>query len=601
MNIMIQPETGESVTCVAVSFDGNQYFRNIPPHRSTANPTGAGVLVNFLKQTHRRALGFEDVTIVFDVGADVLKDIENQSRDMSSSSSGAAPPDSFHAGDLGKQHRDYLAPLYGDRSTGGGRDQIYATFYELLSAPLSEWSSDLKKVMTELTAGRGPFTITGIGRTMEEKKKHLQFSSRGSRAAPFCLQTTRPARDNREDAEVLAVLHAHALADGKAAVLCGFDQDFVSLALVYLARAERMNLEVGRLFVKQHDKYIAESDFIEEYVDVSTLYRALESDATSNSLAGRTELAGFARAIPAGYRALSIVVASAALGRDASPSIAGVSHPVGLGRYDSMAGYVGSLARLATAGELDDGRAIVVDEAAFVRFLLLHHVEKKPAVFIAGYGALGMGERAREIGKLEYVAAEKTMAEASVPNIIGFMPPLIAEDQGKCVVTVLRSLLTDQITIWDNAVVDAPAPFRFRSVVVEVQGAADLVAPTQAEYDAVQGRATVRPAFQLGADGVPQNPRHMDFYFGVDGLGKALLANLKLTNKKEAKARPRKLCRNCYHDDHGDGDCISCGGACITGCKKCKHKAHPGAICTECEIVKCFYRCEQCGHSGAFS
>ncbi|MAW75977.1 MAG: hypothetical protein CMJ95_01110 [Planctomycetes bacterium] len=598
-NLMVPVGGGDEVNCSAVSLDLNQFARNIPPHTSVVNPTGESALLALLRQSRARAIGFQARYLIADVGGDPLKKMEENLRDKGGTK--VTPPNSFRRGDLGKQARNYFQAFYQDRSPGGGRDQIYKVFHELLTAPSPQWSDPLRAVMIALCANGAVFGISGIGATLQQKKELHTFKL-SSRTQSIVRRTESPGRENREDGEAVAVLIDKALRHGENAVMYGFDQDFVSIALVCMARALRKGQQLGRLFVRQKDQQG------QELVDMQALYDSLESEGGGNHLSGRTELGSFGRVPAPGFRALSIVVASMAAGRDTSAGIAGVGHVKVLQRYEALAPWVGQLVRAATEEEQRDGREIVVDKEAMVRFYTLQYVERKASIFFARWKAMGVTEKALELDKLKYEGAEKTVAEAVMPNIVDLMPACVEGDSGRCVVTALVRLLTDQLTVWNNATVAAPKPFRYDGLVATVEAsgeAVELAAPTLADLDA--GRViAVRAAFPTGSNGLPENPRTMAWYFGTDGLGKAIVRNLKLAKATEEKQRPRKVCDVCFHDEHGDGECSECGGECTAHCKKCPHVEHGTSVCSVCiqkpgSFAKCIHRCVQCKHNGAFS
>ncbi len=501
--------------------------------------------------------------------------------------------------------------MYQDRSPGGGRDQIYDTINGLLTQSFVHWSQSLRTAMAALCKDGATFSITGIGGDLAQKRKLHTFSIIPSRSHPRTVQrrTVDSLRWNREDSEVLGVLVDGVLGSGEGAVLYAFDQDFINIGLVAHARAVGAGTPIaGTLFVRQKEQLVAGQP--EEYANVSALYDKLESDEETNHFAGRAELQAFGRSPARGLRALFVVVASMALGRDSLSGIPGVSHEKGLLRYRDLAGWVGALVRAATDAEAEDGHEIVVDKDAMVRFYLHQFVARKPSTFVARWSALGVAEQARELAKLDYIGAERTMAGAVMPNIVDLMPALIPSDSSKCIITTLTRLLTDQLTAWNNTAVQKPDGFRYQSLVAVIKNGDathDIEAPAVAKLDAADHVVSVWVSFPRGTNRLPQNPRTMAFYFGAEeGLGQAILRNMRLTKTAEAKPKPTKKCDVCFHDAHGDDGCVECGGECCKHCKKCLHLDHGTDFCSECirtpgSFAKCIRRCAQCKHNGAFS
>ena len=111
---------------------------------------------------------------------------------------------------------------------------------------------------------------------------------------------------------------------------------------------------------------------------------AYEEGAQVFNSYGEQGLANFHRTVPKGERALSVVVASMALGRDASPGISGVSHENGIPRYVAMSGWVGPLVRAASEEEKGDGREIVVDKDALDAVASIDHSDDDDHVGAVG-------------------------------------------------------------------------------------------------------------------------------------------------------------------------------------------------------------------------
>ena len=292
--------------------------------------------------------------------------------------------------------------MYQDRSPGGGRDQIYDTINGLLTQSFVHWSQSLRTAMAALCKDGATFSITGIGGDLAQKRKLHTFSIIPSRSHPRTVQrrTVDSLRWNREDSEVLGVLVDGVLGSGEGAVLYAFDQDFINIGLVAHARAVGAGTPIaGTLFVRQKEQLVAGQP--EEYANVSALYDKLESDEETNHFAGRAELQAFGRSPARGLRALFVVVASMALGRDSLSGIPGVSHEKGLLRYRDLAGWVGALVRAATDAEAEDGHEIVVDKDAMVS-LLPPPVRRTKALDVlralVGIGCGGAGARAGEAG-----------------------------------------------------------------------------------------------------------------------------------------------------------------------------------------------------------
>lgn len=480
--------------------------------------------------------------------------------------------------------RNYLMELVGDRSKGGGREQVAAAMGNTFTVSDMANLGDHPLIKAMKSNHNNVLGFAGIGTDESEcsGSRLLNYDREGALIGEYLSGT-----HHQEDTKLIYLAILDVL-QGRNVLIKADDTDIWMIAMLILSKYINQFHTMGTLFVETTNRIVDGHDT-----------NLINCNEAALSVLKCEKLSHIENAE---VRMFTFVTVCIALGGDTTHATMGVSHQKGVPNVlKYLKCYIGNLVIPATDEEAEEGWFYMIDFEAYKRMTMVIFMELHHTNFCDHWDSKSEAERCRWMTDLGYVEMEKQVASFALLKF-AFMPsvPNLKFCKGRSLTRAHTWYVADF-----NSTRQVPL-MGFEATEYLGHGLGGGFKrhsephPDMIPYD----KCSMAPQFTRNEKGELMNTPFNILFPGDGGTFGALYAQRLRESAKKGKSK-RTRCSKCSHAYHGDEDCAQCLlqsnglSSCIEACKKCFHKLHKGKKCPDCaELVKgrenCVSFCRGC-------